>query len=41
MRAFYNNLNQVDNIFNSKDIILTNNRKNYLEIQRPLIFRCQ
>ena len=39
MRAFYDSLNQVDSIFSSK-VILQNNRKNYLEIQRPLIFRC-
>ena len=32
---------EVDSIFISKVIILPNNRRNYLEIQRPLIFRCQ
>ena len=41
MRAFYDSLNKVDSIFSSKVIILPNNRKKYLEIQRPLIFRRQ
>ena len=36
MTAFYNSLNQVDSIFSSKDIMLLNNRKNYLEIQQLL-----
>ena len=37
MRAFYDSANQVDSIFGSKAIILSNNRKNYLEIYRVLI----
>ena len=41
MRPFYDGLNEVDGIFSSKVIILPNNYKHYLEIQRPLIFRCQ
>ena len=41
MRAFYDSLNQFDSIFSLKIIILPNDRKNYLEIQRPLIFRFQ
>ena len=36
MTSFYNSLNQVDSIFSSKDIMLLNNRKNYLEIQQLL-----
>ena len=36
MGAFYYSLNQFDSIFSSKVIILPNNSKNYLEIQRPL-----
>ena len=40
MGAFYKSLNQFDSISSSK-AILPNNRKNYLEIQRPLIFRRQ
>ena len=39
MRAFYDILNQVNSIFSSKVIIYL--EKNYLEIQRPLIFRSQ
>ena len=41
MRAFYDRLSQIDRIFSSKVIILPNNRKKYLEIQRRLTFRCQ
>ena len=41
MRTLDDNLNQVDNIFSPKVIILSNNCKNYQEIQRTLIFRCQ
>ena len=41
MRTFYDSLNKVDSIFSSKVIVLPNNRKKYLEIQRPLIFRRQ
>ena len=40
MKAFYDSLNLVDSIFSSKVIILLNNRINYLDIQRPLVFRC-
>ena len=39
MRAFYDS--QVESIFSSKVIILPNNRKNYLKVQWPLIFRCR
>ena len=35
--TFYDSLNQDDSIFNSKLIIIPNNRKNYLGIQRPFI----
>ena len=38
MRAFYDNINQVDCIFSSKVVILPTNRKHYLKIKRPLIF---
>ena len=38
MRAFFDNINQVDCIFSSKVVILPNNRKHYLKIERPLIF---
>ena len=41
MRAFCYSLQQVDSIFSSKVIILLNNHKSYLEIQRSLFFRCQ
>ena len=41
MRAFYDSLNQAGSIFSSKVIILLNNGKNYPEIRRPVIFRCQ
>ena len=41
MRAFHDSLNQVDSIFSLKVIMLPNNCKNYLKIQRPVIFRCQ
>ena len=41
MRPYYDNLNQVHSIFNSKVIILPNNCKHYLEVQRPLIFKCE
>ena len=40
MRAFYDSFNQVESIFSPKVVILSNNCKYYLEIQRPLIFRC-
>ena len=40
-KAFIDSLNQVDIIFKSKVIILPNNSKHYLEIQRPLNFRWQ
>ena len=35
--TFYDSLNQDDSIFSSKLIIIPNNRKNYLGIQRPFI----
>ena len=37
MRAFYDNINQVDCIFSSKVVILPNNRKYYVKIEQPLI----
>ena len=41
MRDFCDSLNQVDSIFSSEIVVLPSNRKNYIEIQRPLIFRCR
>ena len=41
MRAFYDSLNQVDIVFLVQKLLLPKNRKNYLIIQWPLIFRCQ
>ena len=41
MRAFYDSLDRFDCILGSKVITLPNYLKNYLEIQRPLVFRCQ
>ena len=40
MRVFYDNLDQVYRIVSSNVVILQKNRKHYLDIQRPLIFRC-
>ena len=41
MRSFHDSLTQFDSILGSKVILLANNRKNHLAIQRFLVFMCQ